>query len=40
MGSIFEELIRKFSERGHETAGKHFTPRELIRLMVHLLSVK
>lgn len=37
MGYVFEELIRKFSEAGNETAGEHFTPREVIRLMVDLL---
>ena len=39
MGYIFEELIRKFSELSNETAGEHFTPREVIRLMVNLLFV-
>lgn len=37
MGYIFEELIRKFSEISNETAGEHFTPREVIRLMVSIL---
>ncbi|GAA5199587.1 class I SAM-dependent DNA methyltransferase [Rugosimonospora acidiphila] len=37
MGYVFEELIRRFSEISNETAGEHFTPREVIRLMVHLL---
>jgi type I restriction enzyme M protein len=37
MGSIFEELIRKFAELSNETAGEHFTPREVIRLMVNLI---
>jgi type I restriction enzyme M protein len=37
MGYIFEELIRKFSEQSNEEAGDHFTPREVIRLMVDLL---
>ncbi|MGE5604098.1 MAG: type I restriction-modification system subunit M, partial [Bacteroidota bacterium] len=37
MGYIFEELIRKFSEISNETAGEHFTPREVIRLMVNIL---
>jgi type I restriction enzyme M protein len=37
MGYIYEELIRKFSELSNETAGEHFTPREVIRLMVSLL---
>jgi type I restriction enzyme M protein len=39
MGTIFEELIRKFAELSNETAGEHFTPREVIRLMVDLLFV-
>jgi type I restriction enzyme M protein len=37
MGYVFEELIRRFSEQSNETAGHHFTPREVIRLMVDLL---
>ena len=37
MGHIFEELIRKFAEASNETAGEHFTPREVIDLMVTLL---
>jgi|SRR5579862_706501 len=37
MGSIFEELIRRFSEQSGASAGEHFTPREVIRLMVDLL---
>ena len=37
MGYVFEELIRKFSELSNETAGEHFTPREVIRLMVNIL---
>lgn len=37
MGYIFEELIRKFSEQSNETAGEHFTPREVIKLMVNIL---
>lgn len=37
MGYIFEELIRRFSELSNETAGEHFTPREVISLMVTLL---
>jgi len=37
MGLVFEELIRKFAELSNETAGEHFTPREVIRLMVNLL---
>ena len=39
MGYIYEELIRRFSELSNETAGEHFTPREVIRLMVNLLFV-
>lgn len=37
MGYIFEELLRKFSEMSNETAGEHFTPREVVRLMVNIL---
>jgi type I restriction enzyme M protein len=37
MGYLFEELIRKFAEASNETAGEHFTPREVVRLMVNLL---
>ncbi len=37
MGYLFEELIRRFSEISNETAGEHFTPREVIRLIVELL---
>jgi type I restriction enzyme M protein len=40
MGLAFEELIRKFAEDSNETAGEHFTPREVIRLMVNLLFEK
>jgi len=40
MGSIFEELIRRFSEQSNETAGEHFTPRDVIRLMVDLLFIE
>jgi type I restriction enzyme M protein len=40
MGLVFEELIRKFAELSNETAGDHFTPREVIRLMVNLLFVE
>jgi len=39
MGLVFEELIRKFAEASNETAGEHFTPREVISLMVDLLLV-
>jgi type I restriction enzyme M protein len=37
MGYLYEELIRRFSELSNETAGEHFTPREVIRLMVNIL---
>lgn len=37
MGHVFEDLIRRFNEAANEEAGDHFTPREVIRLMVHLL---
>jgi type I restriction enzyme M protein len=40
MGLAFEELIRRFSEQSNETAGEHFTPREVIRLMVNLLFIE
>jgi len=40
MGYVFEELLRKFSEMSNETAGEHYTPREVIRLMVNLLFVE
>ncbi|WP_321467947.1 class I SAM-dependent DNA methyltransferase [Halarcobacter sp.] len=40
MGYIYEELLRKFSEQSGEEAGEHFTPREVIRLMVELLDIK
>lgn len=40
MGAVFEELIRKFAELSNETAGEHFTPREVIRLMVNLLFIE
>ncbi|HYR11258.1 MAG TPA: type I restriction-modification system subunit M N-terminal domain-containing protein, partial [Longimicrobium sp.] len=39
MGTIFEALIRKFAEQSNDTAGDHFTPREVIKLMVNLLFV-
>ena len=39
MGYLYEELIRRFSELSNETAGEHFTPREVIRLMVDLLFI-
>lgn len=37
MGYLFEELVRKFNEQANEEAGDHFTPREVIRLMVNLI---
>lgn len=40
MGLVFEELIRRFAEISNETAGEHFTPREVIRLMVNLLFIE
>jgi type I restriction enzyme M protein len=40
MGYVFEELLRKFSEMSNETAGEHYTPREVIRLMVNLLFIE
>ena len=39
MGYVFEELIRKFNEANNENPGEHFTPREIIRLMVDLMFV-
>lgn len=40
MGSVFEELIRRFNEKKNEEAGDHYTPREIIRFMVDLLFVE
>ncbi len=40
MGYIFEELLRRFSEMSNETAGEHYTPREVIRLMVNIMFVE
>jgi type I restriction enzyme M protein len=37
MGIVFEELIRKFAEQSNETAGEHFTPRDIVRLTTSLL---
>lgn len=37
MGYVFEELIRRFNEENNEEAGEHFTPREIIQLMTHLV---
>lgn len=39
MGLIFQNLIRRFNEMANETAGDHFTPREVIRLMVSILFI-
>lgn len=39
MGYVFEELIRKFNEENNEEAGEHFTPREVIKLMTHLVFI-
>lgn len=40
MGYMFEDLIRRFAEQSNETAGEHFTPREVIRLMVNVLFIE
>jgi type I restriction enzyme M protein len=40
MGYVYEELIRRFSEQSNETAGEHFTPREVIELMVNLIFIE
>ncbi|NMO09493.1 type I restriction-modification system subunit M [Methanobacterium subterraneum] len=40
MGTIFEELIRKFSEQSNEEAGEHFTPRDVVKLMTRLIFVE
>ena len=37
MGTVFEELIRRFSEENNEEAGEHFTPRDVVELMAHLI---
>ncbi len=37
MGTIFEELIRRFNEENNEEAGEHFTPRDVVKLMAHLI---
>ena len=37
MGYVFEELIRKFNEENNEEAGEHFTPRDIIQLMTHII---
>ncbi|WP_295591647.1 class I SAM-dependent DNA methyltransferase [uncultured Methanobrevibacter sp.] len=40
MGTIFEELIRKFSEQSNEEAGEHFTPRDVVKLMTELMFIE
>ena len=40
MGYVFEDLIRRFAEQSNATAGEHFTPREVIRLMVNVLFIE
>ena len=37
MGSIYEELLRKFSETTHEESGDHFTPRDIVKLIISLV---
>jgi len=37
MGTIFEELIRRFNEENNEEAGEHFTPRDVVKLMANLI---
>ena len=37
MGSVFEELLRKFSEMSNETSGEHYTPRDVVRLLVSMV---
>ena len=37
MGTVFEELVRKFNEENNEEAGEHFTPRDVVRLMTNLI---
>ena len=37
MGSIFEELVRRFNEENNEEAGEHWTPRDAVRLMAKLV---
>ena len=37
MGQIFEELLRKFSEMSNETSGEHYTPRDVVKLLVSLV---
>ena len=40
MGTIFEELIRKFAEQSNEEAGEHFTPRDVVKLMTKLILIE
>jgi type I restriction enzyme M protein len=37
MGTVFEELVRKFNEENNEEAGEHWTPRDAVRLMANLV---
>ena len=37
MGTVFEELIRRFNEENNEEAGEHFTPRDVVQLMARLV---
>ena len=37
MGTVFEELIRRFNEENNEEAGEHFTPRDVVQLMARLI---
>ena len=37
MGTVFEELIRRFNEENNEEAGEHFTPRDVVKLMAKLI---
>jgi len=37
MGYVYEDLVRRFNEENNEEAGEHFTPREIIDLMTHLV---
>ncbi|WP_414469822.1 type I restriction-modification system subunit M [Methanobacterium sp. ACI-7] len=40
MGTIFEDLIRRFAEQSNEEAGEHFTPRDVVKLMTHLIFIE
>ena len=37
MGQVFEELLRKFSEMSNETSGEHYTPRDVVKLLVSMV---